>query len=162
MQYPVPQARLYEWTTRQRKFYELWKAAGFMPDKKRECMTAAGFRPKTNMTKVMENMQSRIRAAMVRQGANPEALARVHVRQLNARNAAHPEMDDNTAQLRALDMAYELFGAYPAKKLDINEHRESVAIEMKTVRMIHKVTGEDIRQPIDVDAVRTVGPDDTL
>lgn len=131
-------------TSRQQRFHALWEATGFARDKQRECMIEAGYSKTTPASVVIKSMRQKLQRAMLRQGGTPIFLAKKHLDLLDAKSPAHPDQPDNSSQLKALDMAYNIFEVYPPKKVDITKHEESVTLEMKTIETIKRVTGEDI------------------
>lgn len=152
-----------EYTRKQLDFYANWAKVGFAREKKKECAVAAGYSPKTPVNQIVEQFEEKIKREMVRLGGTPRALAAKHLDKLNCKHPAHPEQDDNSNQIKALDMAYQMFGVYPAQKIDISKHEESVKLDMVTVQLIKDETGEDITIPVKaISADTSCGPDDTL
>lgn len=152
-----------EYTRRQLDFFTNWSKTGFARDKKKECAIAAGYSPKTPVQSIVNQFEEKIKREMVRLGGTPRALAAKHLQKLDCKHPAHPEQDDNSNQIKALDMAYQMFGVYPAQKIDINKHEESVKLDMVTVQLIKEETGEDITIPCQViDADTGNGADGTL
>jgi len=152
-----------EYTRKQLDFYANWSRVGFARDKKKECAIQAGYSPRTSVQSVVDNFEDKIKREMVRLGGTPRALAAKHMEKLDCKHPAHPDQDDNSNQIKALDMAYNMFGVYPAQKIDISKHEESVKLDMITVQLIKEETGEDITIPVKaINASTSCGPDDTL
>lgn len=95
---------------------------------------------------------------MHRQGLTIEAIVgEVKRGMTSAMNPQHPDQPDNYNRKGYADMAIRLYGGYAPTKVDVQKEQreESVMLDVRTVRIIKELTGEDLREP----APRVMIPD---
>jgi hypothetical protein len=117
---------------------------GFDPDKLRECMDEAGYSPNVRPNQILGPMYERIQRRMDYLGISTDALLLKHVEKLNCKHPAHPGQDDNSNQLRALDMFYKILQAYAPTKLEVDKTEKHVDVSIEAVIQAEKISGEKI------------------
>jgi SAM-dependent MidA family methyltransferase len=146
-----------------RYFYRLWAQAGFDPKKRNDCLSEAGYKDsvvKNYGAKIAKSVNFLIQREMMRQGITPRLLVEHHKQNLSAMHPLHAKMPDTAQRNVALKMAYELFDAFPAKKLEIEKRELVVNISLDTLRDVEEATGEKIVERISQGSVIDVDPEE--
>lgn len=152
-------------TFERREFYRLWREAGFDPKKRKDCLLAAGYSPSTVSQKgkeIARNIQDVVVRKMEKKGLTLDKVVETHLEALDANDPKYNEPDHKT-RLKAVDMYYNMRGAYPAQKVDINSRKEvSVEISVETLQAAEIATGEGIIDVIPEDVIEHQEEDDLM
>ena len=133
---------------RREEFLRLWRSTGFDPKKKIDCGIQAGYNEST--IRSPRGPSKTIRDIIVREmdrtkGLTVKDVVQVHANQMAAMNAMRPDMPDNSARLKAVDMAYKIRDAYPNPRIQISSERtQNVNISIETLQAAEAATGEKI------------------
>lgn len=126
-------------TPRQWIFFQELKRRGFNPGAMREVARDSGYSDKTPMTEILKPMNSLIKASMRRVGLTADYYAEKLKEGLECNKDGEP---DNANRLKALAMALEIEDAIPDKKIRIDEERTSLNVDIQTLEVLERRTGE--------------------
>lgn len=154
-------------TRKQQDYYVYWSKTGFDPNRRKECMVAAGYSEKTPPSLVENSTRLRhiIERSMARNGLTPDRVCEKLAEKLECTDPQY-EKPDNKNQLRALDLTCKLGDFYPSQKFEVRKREEFVRLDMVTVRLAEELSGEKILDAEIVEEKQIApfgsGPDDAL
>lgn len=131
----------------QRYFYRIWAKTGFDPVRRNECLREAGYAEpqiRARGAAIAKSINFLIVKEMNRQGIGAPFLVKKHKENLDAMHPAHPAMPDTAQRNVALKMAYEIMGAFPNPKIEIEKKELIVHLSMETLKDVEALTGQEI------------------
>lgn len=145
-----------ELTKRQGAFYELWAKTGFDPKKRSECAERAEYPwPAQAAWKIAhsQRVNDLIKEEMINQDYTPAKLVKELKRlTFNSMNPFKPNMPDNKERRESTKMGFQLFDAFPAKKIDIHKTETHFDISVETVKKLDEELGRET--VIDVEPIK--------
>lgn len=136
-----------ELTKRQGAFYELWAKTGFDPKKRTDCAKRAEYPwPAQAAYKIVHStrVNDLIKEEMINQGYTPEKLVGELKRlTFNSMNPFKSNMPDNRERRESTKMGFQLFDAFPAKKVDIHKTEAHFDISVETVKKLDEELGRE-------------------
>jgi len=136
-----------ELTKRQGAFYELWAKTGFDPKKRTECARRAEYPfPAQSAYKIAHStrVNELIKEEMIRQNYTPEKLVGELKRlTFDSMNPFRSNMPDNKERRESTKMGFQIFDAFPAKKLDIQKTTAHFDISVETVKKLDEELGRN-------------------
>lgn len=148
----------------QRYFYRLWAKTGFDPVRRNDSLRAAGYAEpqiKARGAEIAKSVNFLIVKEMARSMPVPYLVGK-NKELLECMSPAHPLMPDNAQRNAALKTAYELMGAFPNPKLEIEKRELVVHLSMGTLKDAEIITGEDIVGLLPEDAFIETDLDDVI
>ena len=136
-----------ELTKRQGAFYELWAKTGFNPKKRTECARKAEYPwPAQAAHKIVHSnrVNELMKNEMIRQGYTPEeVITELKRLSFTCMNPHQPDMPDNKERRESAKMGFQLFDAFPAKKVDIHKTETHFDISLETVKKLDEELGRE-------------------
>ena len=116
---------------------------------KRQAAIQAGYAPSTAsiMAKRIMDKLSGNRTyieEMERQGLTLNKLVSKHVELLEAMHPFRPDQPDNATRLKAVEMAFKLWGAFPSRKKTIHETEPFSELSIEDAKRVEKCLNENI------------------
>lgn len=132
-------------TRKQQDYYVFWSKTGFDPDRRKECMVAAGYSENTypSMVEKSTHLRELIYKSMSRHGLTPDTVCKKLAEKLECLDPK-TEAPDNSNQLKAVDMTCKLGDFYPSQKVDVTKREEYFKVDIQTIRLAEKFSGEKI------------------
>lgn len=118
---------------------------GFNLDKKVECAKKAGFvYPHQSAKATLESprINEIVQAEMVEQKLTPKKLVEELKRlATESMNPFRPKMPDNRERRESVKMGFQLYDAFPAKKVDVRKTEARFTLDSEDIRKLDEETG---------------------
>jgi len=133
-------------TVKQRAFLDFWQKTGYSSEKKKDCMVAAGYSPKTSFSQVAKSAKGTLRDLLYEEELTLRGLIQEHKRiAFGAMSPAHPEERDDAVRLKAIKLGYGMHDVAPTQRVKVDSKEErNVTISLGTVNKIQEIKGEEI------------------
>lgn len=136
-----------ELSVQKKQFYILWKAEGFDPVKRDECLAKAGYSQmviRNRGGQIEKSINGIMLKSLMRKGVTPDYMAGKLKENMNSMHPRFRDSPDNIARNQALKMGLELYDAFPNPKIEIEKRELIVSIAVETLKDAEKLTGEKI------------------
>lgn len=145
-------------TTRQRAFLKHFTEAGFDNRKGKECAIKAGYTPTNAAARASELKRSPLiktpmQKALIAKGLDFDAMAKETARlALRSMSPFNPNMPDNEARRRTIEMAGKFHDAFPSQKIDIRKTEARYNMTEQDVQKLRAYKAEQALEQGVIDA----------